>query len=233
MALSHSPKIITDGLVLCLDAANPRSYPGSGTIWKDLSVNGNDGALINGVGHNADNKGTMVFDGVNDYIDCGNIGVSFGGIHVWIYLNNPIMASSSHMSLLGYGNAPQSQISFGNSTGYGIDETISILQFTGVGTQYFRTYIKDYIPSGWINLTIQWESTNFGFYINGLRKTTYNGTQGQALQAPMNNFKLGATAGGGGVLFSGKITDCKIYNRALSESEIKQNFEATRDRYGI
>jgi hypothetical protein len=51
MALSHSPSIVTDGLVLCLDAGNPKSYPGSGTTWTDLSGNGNNGTLVNGVGY--------------------------------------------------------------------------------------------------------------------------------------------------------------------------------------
>ena len=47
MALAHSPKIVTDGLVLCLDAGNPKSYPGSGTTWYDLSGNGNNGTNSN------------------------------------------------------------------------------------------------------------------------------------------------------------------------------------------
>jgi hypothetical protein len=67
MALSHSPSIVTDGLVLCLDAGNPKSYPGSGTTWTDLSGNGNNGTLVNGVGYSGDNLGSLSFDGVNDY----------------------------------------------------------------------------------------------------------------------------------------------------------------------
>jgi hypothetical protein len=47
MSLIHSPRIVTDGLVLCLDAGNPKSYTGSGTTWTDLSGNGNNGTLTN------------------------------------------------------------------------------------------------------------------------------------------------------------------------------------------
>ena len=61
MGLSHSPNIVTDGLVLCLDAANPRSYPGSGTSWLDLSGQGNNGTL-NGPTFSNDNSGFLVFD---------------------------------------------------------------------------------------------------------------------------------------------------------------------------
>ena len=59
--------IIDDGLVLYLDAANTKSYPGSGTTWTDLSGNGNNGTLENGVGYNSGNGGSLVFDGVDDY----------------------------------------------------------------------------------------------------------------------------------------------------------------------
>ena len=72
MAFSYSPKIVTDGLVLYLDAANNRSYPGSGTTWTDLSRGGNNGTLTNGPTFNGANGGSIVFDGTNDFIDCGN-----------------------------------------------------------------------------------------------------------------------------------------------------------------
>ena len=65
MALAHSPKIVTDGLVLCLDAGNPKSYPGSGTTWTDLSGQGNNGTLVNGVGYVGTNGGSLSFDGVS------------------------------------------------------------------------------------------------------------------------------------------------------------------------
>jgi len=72
MGTSYNANIVTDSLVLCLDAANPRSYPGSGTTWYDLSGNGHNGTLVNGVGFNSGERGSMIFDGTNDYIDYGN-----------------------------------------------------------------------------------------------------------------------------------------------------------------
>ena len=71
MAELNGPKIVTDGLVLHLDAGDPRSFDGNSTTWRDLSGNGNHGTLMNGVGYTNSNKGGMVFDGVNDYCDCG------------------------------------------------------------------------------------------------------------------------------------------------------------------
>lgn len=68
MAVSGGPDIVPDGLVLALDAANIKSYAGSGTIWNDLSGNNNSGSLVNGPTFNSANGGSIVFDGVNDYV---------------------------------------------------------------------------------------------------------------------------------------------------------------------
>ena len=69
MSLSHSPSIVTSGLVLCLDAANTRSYPGSGTSWYNLAGTINTGVLTNGPTYGSTNLGSIVFDGVDDYVD--------------------------------------------------------------------------------------------------------------------------------------------------------------------
>ena len=68
MATYYSPKIVTNGLVLCLDAGNTKSYSGSGTTWTDLSESATNGTLTNGPTFNSDNKGSIVFDGIDDYI---------------------------------------------------------------------------------------------------------------------------------------------------------------------
>ena len=68
MSTKYSPKIVTDGLVLCLDAANSKSYPGSGTSWNDLSRNNNTGTLTNGPTYTSSFGGSSVFDGTNDYV---------------------------------------------------------------------------------------------------------------------------------------------------------------------
>ena len=67
MGISYNPKIVTNGLVLCLDAANAKSYPGSGTAWTDLSGLGNTGTLTNGPTYSSANNGSIVLDGINDY----------------------------------------------------------------------------------------------------------------------------------------------------------------------
>ena len=73
MSFSYSPKVVTDGLVLYLDAANPKSYVSGSTAWNDVSRGGNNGTLTNGPTFNSANGGSIVFDGVNDYVALGNI----------------------------------------------------------------------------------------------------------------------------------------------------------------
>ena len=68
MGVAYNSRIVTDGLALCLDAANSKSYPGSGSTWTDLSGNGNNATLTNGPTYSSANGGSIVFDGVNDYV---------------------------------------------------------------------------------------------------------------------------------------------------------------------
>ena len=69
MATYYNPKIVTNNLFLYLDAANAKSYPGSGTAWKDLSGQNNDTTLVNGPTYNSNNSGCFVFDGTDDYLE--------------------------------------------------------------------------------------------------------------------------------------------------------------------
>jgi hypothetical protein len=82
MSLNHSPSIVTDGLVLCLDAANQRSYPKSGTTWSDLAGASN-GTLTNGPTFDSDNGGVLSFDGTNENLTIPS--VTFNSIELWCY----------------------------------------------------------------------------------------------------------------------------------------------------
>ena len=93
MGLAHSPRLVTDGLVLCVDAANTKSYPGSGTTWTDLSGKGNDGSLINGAAFDSGNNGSINIDGSNDRIDVAyspTLAFSNGIIssEIWVYVDS-------------------------------------------------------------------------------------------------------------------------------------------------
>ena len=89
MALTHGIKpIVTSGLVLCLDAANRKSYPGTGTAWTDLSGRGNNGTLTNmdGTNFNSANGGSLTFDGSNEFVNCGTINLQQNfSLEIWAY----------------------------------------------------------------------------------------------------------------------------------------------------
>ena len=76
MGLAHSPRTVTDGLVLALDAGNTKSYSGSGTTWSDLSGKGNDGTLVNSPTYSNLNGGNFNFDEVNDYVNIGSTAIN-------------------------------------------------------------------------------------------------------------------------------------------------------------
>src|SRR6056300_389186 len=101
MALSHSPKIVTDGLVLCLDAADPKSYSGSGTTWTDRSGNGNNGTLTNDPTFDSAIGGSLVFDGSDARVECGSdssIDIDPTGtmtLAAWVNANS--IASNGHV----------------------------------------------------------------------------------------------------------------------------------------
>ena len=219
MGIAYSPKIVTDGLVLCLDAANPRSYPGTGTTWTYLSGNGNNGTLVNGVGYTSDNKGSLVFDGVNDYINMGAsntwaIGTD-GTIEQWVYPTD----SKGNDRLWSVINNSSSLDAYLNGTGYNV-----YMHGATVGTT--TPLIKD----AWNHLVAS--------YIGGTVQLYINGIAGVMTGSPVFNITNTGTLYIGrfisaGYEISGSISGTKLYNRGLSAEEVQQNFNATRGRYGI
>jgi hypothetical protein len=104
MGLKHHPRVVTDGLVMYLDAANTRSYSGSGLTANGL-IGGIGATLVNGVGFGSTNNGSFVFDGTNDYLDCGN------------FLDNPTdFTVTAWVNLNAIGFFPRI-IDFGNGAG--------------------------------------------------------------------------------------------------------------------
>jgi hypothetical protein len=208
----NNPKIVTDGLVLALDAANPKSYPGSGTTWSDL-VGSNNATLTNDPTYSSDNEGTLVFDGIDDYADSGNPSISDGKLTVnaWIKISagsiyQHIVDSSSnswHLAILN-NNKPYF---YNGSTFHNAAPTIT------VGEWYMLTGSQ---------------GTTLDIYINGVL--------GQSIATNVNvttnNVNIGRWQSSLRP-YAGSIAQVSIYNRALTADEIAQNYNATRGRFGI
>jgi hypothetical protein len=229
MGIAYNPKIVTDGLVLCLDAANQKSYPGSGTTWNDLSGNGNNGTLVNGVGYSADNKGIMVFDGANDTVDCGptpqiNSSLTQLTVSIWVY---PTISATKCIMENGTNHS--------TNTFYMFQENSNYFTFEVYGTNYdivYANYI--YQLNTWYNLVGVWTADNrVDLYTNG---TLTSGTRGGVVQSSVRNGNTNMFVGSrAGISYfnSGNISQPMLYNIALSAKQINQNFNATRGRYGI
>ena len=237
MGLNHGwrgPNIVRDGLVLYLDAGSPNSYQGTGTTWKDISkVNQNNGTLVNGPTFNSGNGGSIVFDGVNDYVSIDsnfslNTNIGFT-INLWFKLTSysstfPTLftlkttSASSGLALLLTTNSSYSPLTFGwNGISYKPSTTI----LTGIWNSVSITY-----NGGGIS-TI----SNFLFYINGtpanlLPSGTFAGISQINTLGTLNS-------GTDNFWFNGNISQTLIYNRVLSAQEVLQNYNATKGRFGL
>ena len=218
MALSHSPSIVLDGLVLCLDAGNPKSYPGSGTTWTDLSGNGNNGTLVNGVGYSGDNFGSLVFDGSNDAIDVGNVNPTSGAtFSAWINING---------ANTNYGGIFNRWGSGGNSFWIGtLNNQSSSIQV------YFNGSLVHNITSlelnTWMLLAVSHTGSNVTSYIN----SSQTNTNASSLISSTGTTSIGYDINRTNYPFKGNIAQVSIYNRALTASEIQQNYNALKGRF--
>jgi hypothetical protein len=223
--------IITENLVLNLDAGNPISYPGTGTTWTDLTTNGNNGTLINGPTFNSANGGSIVFDGTNDYVDFGNIlnytteNFTFS---YWVYFNSlttnqvgqgPIIIYKGTFQTNGY----YDQIS---STG-GI---VFVTNQSGVN-QGTLTNSGVIAPGNWYNIAYSRNGSSVRIYLNGNDITQTAGTHINPLPSG-NNFRLSNYSNG--FIYSNiRLAEFINYNRALTPTEVLQNFNVTKGRYGL
>ena len=238
------PQIVTDGLILYLDAGNTISYPGSGTTWKDLSPTVANGILTNGPTFNNGNGGSISFDGTNDYIDCGRqIPVLTPSLPItidcWVNVNTGsplgglVTLDSASPTVNYYGAAVQIG---GTSPNY------SVIASYGNGgldqpsnRQTFATSTT-FSSGNWVHIitVIQSTITNTTVYFNTVSQAgTTSGTGGAIAWSSTGTTKIGRVWGPGASYFSGKIANVKVYNRALSTTEISQNYNALRSRFGL
>jgi hypothetical protein len=238
MAYLNGPQIVRDGLVLYLDAGNRRSYPGSGTTWTDLTGNGNNGTLTNGPTFNSGNGGSIVFDGVNDYV---NNTFSFStrpfSINGWLLFNS----LSGWQTLVGQDTSqatPLGSIYFQkiNSGGSGDSRVANTFGMALITTANLSIYCYDEVTvtTGiWYNYCISVSTTDMKLYKNGnLVQTVANSDN---LATTTGNTIIGAGIYNTGVVdfINGNIAQVSVYNRALTALEVTQNYNALRSRFGV
>jgi len=220
MALAHSPKIITDGLVLCLDAGNTKSYPGIGTTWSDLSGNGNNGTIDNSVTYTSNNGGGLSFDGTdeivllpkiittNDFTVCQFISYISDTDEGWTF--DQYAGLSGRLILNTRSATNKFRFFLGGDNFFSSTTLVS-------GQKYFICCSRS--------------GSSGSIYINGNLDAT--GSLNSQSIDDITSAIGGSRSFTTGKQFIGDIYTTSVYNRALTASEVKQNFNALRGRFSI
>ena len=234
MTLGHSPSIVTNGLVLCLDAGNANSYPRSGTTWTDISGNGNTGTLTNGPTFDVGNGGSIVFDGTNKYVGIASssnstqAGATSFSVEFWVK-----KAAQNTNFLAGPYNVTTS-IGWSVHWNRVSDE---LYFYAGDGTLRYNRYSLPW-TSNWFNIVAVFNGALSGsaniakMYVNSQQLTANFNSNGMYTSVPvtMPAFLIGNLVGYAEQT-TGNVAIAKIYNRALSDAEITQNYNALSARY--
>ena len=218
MGIQYNPRIVTDGLVLALDAGNTKSYPGSGTTWTDLSGNRNNAVLGNSPTYSSANGGSLVFNGTTNYAIVSLPSVTSYNTftyNAWVYSTN----NSGYHTIIDQGNDTW---------------------FFGIFNGQLITFNPSFSSGYFIN-TNQWYNLGVThviggpvlFYVNDnlVYTSTNDSTNNTTSYFSIGNGVTNPTTGN--EIWSGNIAQASIYNRALSAAEVSQNFNALRSRYGI
>ena len=222
------PNIVTSGLVLQLDAANTKSYPGSGITWTDLSGNNNNGTLTNGPTFSSANGGSIVFDGTNDIIT--SFPTQISGIESKTICAFVYPTTSSRIGVCG-----TRPIALASGWALTLNRTNS------GNLSYFHTAGSLIEVNAGIS-TNQWYHVSATYSTTTATATLYlNGNQ---IGPPSSSFSAINSSAFNGVIgaeqqssateiFRGNIASVQIYNRALSASEVLQNYNSIKSRFNL
>lgn len=230
--LIKGPYIVREGMVLYLDAGNTKSYPGSGTTWADLSGNGNTGTLTNGPTYNSANGGSIVFDGVDDYVSESNfLSKISSGFTLVAWVNFTNASSPSNQKIIHIQNG-QPEVNIDNYNGGSGNPKLHFYTAASGSGNNIMTSGEDIVNNTWYNVVgVYDDNTKFKYiYVNGTIKNS--GTTTVKISWPNSVAWIGRRLDTSEP-FNGRISSVKIYNRALTATEVLQNYNALRSRFGI
>lgn len=229
MGINYGPKpIVTKGLIFCVDVLDEHSYPGSGTTVTDL-IGSRSGTLTNGPTIGTSPTKHINFDGSNDYLVYSN------------YVPSELLTNSYSLEFWFTNNAGTGYEGvFGIGAGFQVyarDSKLEIYQSSNGSSSYnVVNGVKNSTSLGsegdWNCAVLHRDGTNFNFFINGAADGQTTGVS--------NNMGVGATTdmlmgtySTGLYRYGGLLGPVRIYNRALTLSEVQQNFNAQRGRFGV
>ena len=232
MSLIFLPRVVSDGLIFSADAANHKSYPGNGTTWYDLTPNNYNATLV-GPTFTNENSGGFGFDGTNDYVELGQVPTTVLSSFTWQFIFKPISFTNGVRLITTRGDVGKgfwlninsskiAQVTLGTVVGgdYDFNNSISYLNTNNI---YFLNFVIS-------NTTAQ-------LYINGtlIQTRTISSTRTQSLTNRwVNGVFLEIDGDLRPLTYSTQtLYSLSYYNRALSSSEVLQNYEALKPRFGL
>lgn len=223
---------VTNGLVLYYDAGKTASYPGTGTTWTDL-VSNTTATLQNGASFSSNNGGEIVFDGSNDYVQVStntSFSVSAATFIVWLRLDDLNQASNAGL-LYGRGtnySPPANGLHLFSNT-----ERVAYTWNESSSTYNFNSGLA--IPAQEMCMVAASVQTNFAdLYLCRSSGTTSARNTTNHPSTNLLNIEIGRDNWiTNNRYLDGSIPIVQLYNRALSSTEINQNFQAFKERFGL
>jgi hypothetical protein len=219
--------IVTDGLVLNLDAGFTPSYPRSGTTWTDLSLSGNSGILTNGPTFSSNDGGGIVFDGVDDYVDCNTTSISTNNLTITIWCK-PNSTQTRYADIMDFDHTGGGWVIQQN------DNATNVYYFAYYNTTLGSYHITSNISltqNVWQNITVVKNNGTVTIYINNALSTT--NTFANSGLGNNKTLWIGNWVSERSRNWNGSLSTSQIYNRALSVEEVLQNYNATKGRFGL
>ena len=234
------PDIVDNGLIYAIDAGSERSYPGSGTAVTAITGVGN-GTLTNGVGFDSANGGSWTFDGADDYITFGNNFLVPGisqydtitdlTINVWVNWDT-FAVTGTHDEIISWWRSGSSTYVDGflgtTKTGGG-SATNPCIRFGDGWGNTGVTFTAATDVGKWFNIVAIKTSNNAYVYVNGVLRAT----KGSALSWGFNDYPAVGRHPNLGEWLDGKVSNIKLYNTALTATEVLQNYNAQKSRFGL
>ena len=225
MAFNYSPKIVTDGLVLYLDAANPNSYVSGSTTWRDISRSGINGTLVNGPTFSSDGGGSIVFDGVNDNVLCTQP-MGAGDFTFSVWMKKSVNVSSLEFVVGRYTDSVSrgAMMFFQNGN-------LTMRLGANISGSLVDNIIGNVTDGTWKNITSTITRTsNIVSYING---TLVSSTNASTQQGTVPSGTVIGSLFGSSWYLGANLATVSLYNRNLSAQEVRQNYNATKTRFGL
>ena len=231
----YGPRIVSSGLVLCLDAANKLSYRGSGTTWTDLSGNSNTSTLINGPTFSAGNQGSIVFDGTNDYISTTlqTLNRPFT-LSVWANFSN-LTGFQTFIGQDTSASIPRGRFYFqkaGTTGGGPVQDKVNFSLVKSDDSVVVVNTINTVSINVWYNFVVTLSTSSISLYQNGVIQNTTADVNTLLTDNTVILLAAGYYANNITDFINGKISSVFIYNRELSATEVLQNYNATKTRFG-